>query len=219
MKKKFSVYFGIGLMLILFAKTYASDTGDEKLAVYFPYNYREQHNQNNWTYQDHTAHGDDHKLQLLGFGLRYFPNGKVFFDLSKKSLIAMPIIGENTHLQYALTSKAMIGALDSYALTVNCSRNLSSLLKAYAGLGLSLNNIEFNPSGRDAGGVSLDVQIFTELVRVGMEYKITPRCAVTFSIGYEQPKNIEYTYLTTQHIFKYTYKSPFYIEPAIMFYF
>jgi len=218
MKKKLSIGYGIGLMLISFLQVFAADSGDEKMAVYFPYNYREQHNQNNWVYRDHTAQGEDHKLQLLGFGLKYFPNGKLFFDLSKKSLIAIPIIGENTHIPYALTQNAMIGGLDSYTITANFIRNLSNLFKAYAGLGISLNNIEFNPSGRDTGGVPLDVQIFTGLIRIGMEYKITQRCAFTFSLGYEQSKNIEYTYVTTS-VFKYTYKSPFFIEPAIMLYF
>jgi len=198
-----------------------SESTGEQIAVYFPYNYRQHSNKIEWIDDAYNKEGKRHSLQMVGMGVKYFPTAKIFFDLLHKNLITLPKISEMTSVFGGNISDSSLGKLDSYVLTMNYRLGFMNNFKFYAGAGMGLNNIEFIPSGKINVGPTFDMQFFTWILNIGTEYKITKRCSLFLSLGFEKNVKLirEFGFAGYNILYQYDYKSPFFIEPAIMFYF
>lgn len=191
----------------------------DTIKLYFPYNYRQNTTKSNWVSGDFTGNNKENTIEMLGIGIKYFPNEWFFLDFSNKSSINLSSIGNmtNTALTIPPTYDIVLSELNSYTFTLGHVCNLSKTINVSAGLGYVFNKIRYIETyNTNAQNVNEFNRTFNDLLlQGGIEYKISNRCTFNFSVGYET--NTKLNINNSKEPFEYNYSSPYYIEPSISF--
>lgn len=219
----------ISLFLIVFIFQFVSaesieikNNNDEKLAIYFLHNYRNNQNSFSSTINGgiftgiYNLTGRNHSIQNIGIGLKYFPKDYYFINFEYKTLIGYPEIGFYSDSSITSIQQNLLN-MNSYSFMINYSHKIIQKINFYAGIGISINRIELAIFGL-SNYINLNSEFNSWIGKIGINYYITRRCAISLSIGYEENITLQ-IFDNNNRRYTYNFNAPFFIEPAINFYF
>ncbi|OGS21049.1 MAG: hypothetical protein A2252_03915 [Elusimicrobia bacterium RIFOXYA2_FULL_39_19] len=214
---KNSIILAISIFINIVTISFAEEPGynKEKITMYYLYDYQTIVNKTSWVGSEHRGSGNEHVLQKIGWGIKYFPKQWVFLDINQKTLATYEKIGEISDVNN-LKWDSGIQELNSYTLTVNYLHKLKNNLNYYIGCGRVLNKFEFKPFSLNGRSAAIDLRITNWIIHAGVEYKITERCVFGLSVNYEESVSLRMVD-DINRIFQYDYSSPYYLEPSISF--
>ena len=207
------VFYALGF---LFINLFAENVWVEKIAIFMPYNYRQQNGDISWLNSiGDGGEGQKNNIQTVGVGVRML-FGKWAVNIAQKTNITIPEIAKILVTNTVEQTASM--EIDTYDLFFDYSFSFRSKTKLILGGGITMNKVQFLYRGKTIIDESINTIIFNPEIRAGIEYRISENIGCLLWLGKEGNRYFDATTYTGKP-FQYNYNSSFFIEPAIMFYF